>query len=261
MKIYHYTTIDTLALILKNKTIRFNRLDQVDDKEEYIYGSGEIGLKLSKYVFVSCWTKKEVENILLWERCGNNHGVRIGLDENMFIAYDTPWNIKSFFPCIINPMKDCVAISFQNEIKIYDIEYVPSPKKVINDAIKNQGNGMSMYYNEIGKYKGLEWRAQDECRFKIHVIPMNLSNINNDISSFELLCAFMDSMRQSVILNKDISLPYIDIPIKQDKLNQIEVMVAPKTSESEKERVKKMLKSYPESKFLISRIDGMIANK
>ena len=36
---------------------------------------------------------------------------------------------------------------------------------------------------------------------------------------------------------------------------------AAETSESEKERVKKMLKSYPESKFLISRIDGMIANK
>ena len=30
-KIYHYTSIETLALILKYKTIRFNRLDQVDD--------------------------------------------------------------------------------------------------------------------------------------------------------------------------------------------------------------------------------------
>ena len=32
-KIYHYTTIETLALILKHHTIRFNRLDQVDDME------------------------------------------------------------------------------------------------------------------------------------------------------------------------------------------------------------------------------------
>ena len=33
-QIYHYTTIETLALILKNHTIRFSRLDKVDDIEE-----------------------------------------------------------------------------------------------------------------------------------------------------------------------------------------------------------------------------------
>ena len=32
--IYHYTTIESLALILKNKTLLFNRLDCVDDLEE-----------------------------------------------------------------------------------------------------------------------------------------------------------------------------------------------------------------------------------
>ena len=32
--IYHYTNIETLAQILKNKTLLFNRLDCVDDLEE-----------------------------------------------------------------------------------------------------------------------------------------------------------------------------------------------------------------------------------
>lgn len=40
MKLYHYTTIDTLALILKNRTIRFNRLDKVDDLEEKVVSCG-----------------------------------------------------------------------------------------------------------------------------------------------------------------------------------------------------------------------------
>lgn len=30
MRIYHYTTLETLALILKNKTIRFHRLDKIN---------------------------------------------------------------------------------------------------------------------------------------------------------------------------------------------------------------------------------------
>lgn len=32
--LYHYTSIDNLALILKNKTIRFNSLINVDDPDE-----------------------------------------------------------------------------------------------------------------------------------------------------------------------------------------------------------------------------------
>ena len=57
MKIYHYTSIETLALIVQNKTIRFNRLDFVDDCEESLYGSGPTNIKLGQYTFVSCWTK------------------------------------------------------------------------------------------------------------------------------------------------------------------------------------------------------------
>ena len=46
MKLYHYTTIDTLALILKNRTIRFNRLDKVDDLEEKVVSCGVLNIYL-----------------------------------------------------------------------------------------------------------------------------------------------------------------------------------------------------------------------
>lgn len=32
--LYHYTNIETLAQILKNRTIRFNSLDKMDDLQE-----------------------------------------------------------------------------------------------------------------------------------------------------------------------------------------------------------------------------------
>lgn len=34
--LYHYTSIDSLALILKNRTIRFNSLINVDDQRKYV---------------------------------------------------------------------------------------------------------------------------------------------------------------------------------------------------------------------------------
>jgi len=47
MRIYHYTTINNLALILASKKIRFNRLDNVDDLEESFYKSGTDANKIN----------------------------------------------------------------------------------------------------------------------------------------------------------------------------------------------------------------------
>ncbi len=58
--IYHYTNIDVLALMLKNRTLRFNRLDHVDDPEESNFISN--GVNLGPYTFVSCWTEAKEES-------------------------------------------------------------------------------------------------------------------------------------------------------------------------------------------------------
>ena len=86
MKIYHYTNLESLALILKNKTIRFNRLDKVDDIEE---GNAEsYGVRFCKYVFVSCWTENPIESIPLWKiYSGEFGGVRISVEQEMFQEY------------------------------------------------------------------------------------------------------------------------------------------------------------------------------
>ena len=75
-KIYHYTSIDTPALILLNKTIRFNRLDQVDDKKESEFGSGDSDVKIGMYIFVSCWTKNPEENPSRWKYIEEKAGKR-----------------------------------------------------------------------------------------------------------------------------------------------------------------------------------------
>lgn len=89
--IYHYTSIDTLELILKNQTIRFNRLDQVgkDLSESNSFDK----LKLGKYLFVSCWTKSLIESIPLWHMQSQEMtGVRVGFVKQLLFA-DTPIKI------------------------------------------------------------------------------------------------------------------------------------------------------------------------
>lgn len=83
--LYHYTSIETLALILKNKTLCFNNLLNVDDSEEAeTFDMGKFG----KFVYVSCWTDDEQESIPLWNLyTPDMHGVRIRLPRYPFKKY------------------------------------------------------------------------------------------------------------------------------------------------------------------------------
>ena len=75
--LYHYTSFETLALILTNRTICFNSLQYVDDIEE---AETEDMSNFGKYVYVSCWTDDSEESIALWNLyTPKMHGVRIGL--------------------------------------------------------------------------------------------------------------------------------------------------------------------------------------
>ena len=62
--LYHYTSLETLALILTNKSLCFNTLLNVDDIEEA--ETSDMGL-LGKYVYVSCWTDEAAESIPMWQ--------------------------------------------------------------------------------------------------------------------------------------------------------------------------------------------------
>ena len=63
--IHHYSNIEVLSLILKNRTLRFNRLDRVDDPEESNFISN--GVNLGPYTFVSCWTEAKEESVPMWK--------------------------------------------------------------------------------------------------------------------------------------------------------------------------------------------------
>ena len=67
--VYHYTTIDVLALVLRNKTLRFRNANLLDDDNECLtIDSGSF----KNNVFVSCWTDDEKENIALWTMYSKN---------------------------------------------------------------------------------------------------------------------------------------------------------------------------------------------
>jgi hypothetical protein len=49
VKLYHYTSINTLEKILENKTLRFTNIDNLNDSSEYKYGVNLLKLKVLQY--------------------------------------------------------------------------------------------------------------------------------------------------------------------------------------------------------------------
>ncbi|MCH5426006.1 hypothetical protein EFK22_13140 [Lactococcus lactis subsp. lactis] len=80
--LYHYTTVDTLKLILENKTFRFKSLENMDDSEE---AETEDYGNLGRFCYVSCWTENSNESIPMWkEYTEPEKGVRLRFPTDIF---------------------------------------------------------------------------------------------------------------------------------------------------------------------------------
>ena len=55
-RLYHYTDLQTLALILNNQTIRFSPLTRLDDPQEK--ETADVP-NFGQSIFVSCWTQSK----------------------------------------------------------------------------------------------------------------------------------------------------------------------------------------------------------
>ena len=255
-KIYHYTTIDILALIMLNKTIRFNRLDHVDDIEEAIYGSGPLDLKICKYAFVSCWTRNHEENQDLWQKYANNgKGIRISLDEDMFVTYKINDHYNAFFQDWHKIIGDCVFDLPLNQAKLYDVKYVEDNKERIKQAVTQEGRYMNFNHNEIGIYKRKDdWEQQGESRFKLFALPSN-QEASENINSKDVNKMFSaeDTFTTLLMSNHEVNLEYVDMPLKKRVLNSIQVTMGLETTKEDKEKVLKLLYPCPFQRFFSKR--------
>lgn len=273
MKIYHYTSIETLALILKSKSIRFNRLDNVDDLEESMYGSGPKNQNLSKYIFVSCWTKSEEENLALWKMYAGYNGIRIGLDENLFVSYpNTPFDtIESFYKDIFHFGPDYCAAQQNNLTKPEEVKYIDSPRFAVNDLVCISGNTFSIKTSNWGLVKSKEWGIQQESRFRIQALPLNYAYVKS--YSAESLNA-MDRMKltEAIIevipaIVRSIEEDYkpqtseLFMPIKDDALNNMEIMMGPQTSDAQRLIVEALVQDLSNITLTDSKFKGKVRGK
>lgn len=247
--IYHYTNIETLALILDQGKIRFNRLDQVDD----ILESSEFKrFNFSKYLFVSCWTENPEDNIALWTMYSRNmKGVRIGFDR-------LPFKMKrvnkssSHIPIEVTgerelplTIDECfhtdyfIVPLFMDEKQFYKkIQYLDDFElkqryDLMVEKVKNQDGtySISAKTEDFAKIKHKRWTFQEETRFVLLIVPpIKIQDISNAI----------DQIVSGVPLN----ITYFDMDLDKSILQEMAITIGPNCSQADKLIVESLRTKY-----------------
>lgn len=266
--LYHYTNIDTLLLILKNKTLAFNSLQNVDDLEE---ANSEDIEQIGKICYVSCWTNDASESIPMWNMyTPNMQGVRIKLKEYPFRKYFYKKG-ENFFNT------DCESYINYNSLYIDDKAYItanspllehviytederkiyPHIKNVIK-KIEKLDNGQininettNYSFKELERYKRSNWSFQNEVRYIINMGPYSIKELmscKNEADQRKLISRLEDTK---------IKAPYkrFFLQLSDEALKDIEVLLGPKMTEAQEEIVRLIVGKYcPSAKILNSNL-------
>lgn len=279
MRLYHYTSIDSLACILKNKTIRFTRLDMLDDLEENIRSAG---VNIGNYAFSSCWTDDKEESIPLWKMYTDNGlGVRIALDSDMFQDYhnpetmslsglsfctkDSPLSVtKTPLEDFINPEHIVLPITpdEMNSCLLKRVEYVDNVLELTRDCVKivqgeNNYSRIYIYHPNVGKFKNKRWAFQKEVRFVLLIFPgKQFNSVENFPIEYEQWLFDVWTKNIPNIIN------YYDMHLKDDAFDAMEITLSPSMPVPKQIMVEALVDKFaPKAKVFPSSLNSSVRLK
>lgn len=246
--LYHYTSIETLALILRNRTIRFSRLDGLNDPEE---ANAEDLPLAATLVFASCWTAQARESLAMWKMyTPDMQGVRIRLPSNPFVGRHAPDLMGK--GGVIQKIDGRILVTRDAPAHGIVSYYVTGPNKIYYTDDKVYRNLQCVSRNEtesrvelhgLGMVKNTYWSFEEEWRYTIlgtfceRLLPSGTSIL--DDPSFDL-------RRYPV---KETALY---IPLDSTSLNAVDILLGPRVSEAQELIVQALLDKYT-SAFTLER--------
>lgn len=246
--LYHYTTVDTLAMILKTKKIRLNPLNTMDDLTE---GKTHDLVSVGNYIFVSSWTKDSEESIPMWNMyAGIKNGVRIKMRSNPFknsaIADQFFKGIDMFNPVgsymlgndylpIELKTKGYIQTDISTSGLLRKVEYFEGDRTP--SIISYEGDKAVFNFNLVGSCKSDVWAFQQEWRYVYTVLPIEnfLKNGASDI--VKALMRFRDPEDRP-------NIRFFDFEISDQAFRGMEVIASPEISAGNREILRLLKKEH-----------------
>lgn len=272
--VHHYTDIRTLALILRDKTIRFNRLDRVDDVSE---GEAFTILKLERFFFVSCWTQDQEESLPQWNMYTTDMaGVRISLPKRLFnyqplIIPTDRGNIEH--ANFISPIpferifadNYLILPSFLSEEHfgrevVYVDDFIERKNNAIKIRVDSEGvfNGQIKDPTGIAALKSPEWAFQKEFRFVLFIFP-SVPLQSRTVFSKEFSERIPNVVASSLYHGRGANLDFFDVDIDPLILRSTVVTTGPLCTEGDRLIVESLVEKYaPNGSVEVSKFQGTI---
>jgi hypothetical protein len=272
--VWHYTSIDTLGLIVQNQTIRFNRLDKVDDASE---GLSFERLRLEKFFLVSSWTHQRDERIHQWDRYGDRGaGVRLCFPRRMFEykpLYPPPeleMTVQGVtesplpFRQVFGPDYLVLPTFLKDEHFARRVEYLSNFVAEKNSAIRinqdaNRGTiEVSISHpTRIACLTSPDWAHQEEYRFVIFVVPAPV--YRTDATYVQSLSRDLPNIAiDALVRGNQPSIDHLDIRLSPKVLSSIDITVGPLCDNDGLTRVTSLLRDLPGATVSKSRLTGTL---
>ncbi|NMC56171.1 MAG: DUF2971 domain-containing protein [Eubacteriaceae bacterium] len=257
--LYHYTSIDTLALILRDKKIKFTPLTDLDDLEEkHLKDAQQYG----KYVYISSWTEDSMESIPMWNMyAGLDSGVRIKMPSMPFEQYSVssdvvinavPKQVLDFYKtrnAEIEEYLDDVSGPYyiiKHMPRLYKINYVENiddNKNVFDIPINYK---LEEKLTHIGRDKRIFWDFQKEWRYILILLPVKFKTDEKKYN-------------QNIADNLFFYFPfkYYYLLLNNDTFLKMEIVLSPRISEGNRAIVNLLKEKYnPGMKIIESKLRG-----
>lgn len=250
--LYHYCSIETFKLILKNKTIRFSSLGKVDDLEEALTSDFD---DFGRVCFVSCWTDLEQESIEMWRSYTQGlPGVRIGLPEDFFAMERSKWKDQDIINESIEignnydlqlspPYYPCVTpVTYTEDEELINIPVVDERVETCSKCGKQTASlGLKTKY--IGKFKRKYWSGQAEWRYKLIAMPKEYHR-NHEKGKYLGDPQEMLELMKTDLKEMTFKTDYIDFPFNKELLEEIDVVASPYNTDDDNKIVEEIMKEY-----------------
>ena len=276
--IYHYTSIESLALILKTRKLRFTRLDGVDDVRE---AQAHAGIDFGKFFFVSCWTQEVEESIPQWSMYSREmQGVRLELPEFPFssepLRPKPGWGGVEWQGDLLSPLPFealwgssyfIVPMFLKAEHFSGPVEYVPSVSEVYARSIHREVHPDGRVNLKIDglpllpRRKSNEWFFQKEYRFSLFALP-SLPVPPLGPGAPEFFSNVGQHMSNSFINNVDPGITHVDISLSEDALRRLVIRTGPLATSGGQACVEALVARFaPEARIETSALSGAIRAK
>lgn len=237
--LYHYTSIETLALILAKASLRFTRLDGVNDPEEARAADIKDAATL---VFASCWTAVERESIAMWRMyTPGMRGVRIRLPNNPFDGRDPPviYEKGGAFQTLASEIEIRIGhgahwIRTRSIVGPNKIYYTDDPQYRNGRCIATEGDLRSVQLYDLGMVKGTDWAFEEEWRYRVLAVA----------SEQKIRAEMLDLHPVMTLSTNPVDQRALYVPLARECLDGIDVLLGPCATEGEELIARSLLKAY-----------------